>query len=734
VSADGTIYFGSADRNFYALRPDGTSLWTVATGEIVDSSGLLDDRGRVYFGSGDGILRAADAKTGSIAWTFQADSPSATGSFINWFEGSVAIGPAGTLYVPNDNFFVYALDRATGAVKWKYRMPDQTWSLPAVDVKTGTLYVGNNNLLPVLGDNTYSIAPDGTANWSVATLGTVAASPLLTPDGTAVVGGFDGYARAFAEGDGGVLWQLATRDHVYASPAMLPDGTIVQPSADGTVYAVSPVDGSIRWTFDAKTPIRSSPAVDADGHVYVGGGDGNLYVINPDGSLRYAMKLITQLRNDLNSSPALGRDAVYIGGESGEMFSVPYDWCLRPANAGDTRCATTSPPYPDGARLEWVNAFGDTQPAAPTSMPGNAPITLIFSLREKGAQQLAILDSASVQATVEPSTEASVDVSGDGKFLSITPTVAFPPGALTVRVHANYLVDLQRQGLRLSGGTIGGTVDATFSTTIDAPSGGALDPTATYELSRLSIPLPTVLPSYNQIGFDQLHYLLGIVPVTGNTGLVWMVGGVVPPGTTATIVDPATQAIIPMSFEMASDLVTMNAASGIQITVTSFRLPFQAFRLAMGFGRGGTASTAELTGSTMCGQLGFYGLFLQQLGLCNPQTDVLRVLGAGNTTKRTDLGPPPSAGMVTFSSSADGITATIQGSAVRPTEHLVGLLVADATTGLPVALQYGTGTTRTTAADGTIATVTVPTTGVTLPATTNVYLMVDTSVGARGSL
>jgi outer membrane protein assembly factor BamB len=735
VSADGTIYFGSADRNFYALRPDGTSLWTVATGEIVDSAGLLDDRGRVYFGSGDGILRAADAKTGNIEWTFQAESPSATGAFINWFEGNVSIGPKGTLYVPNDNFFVYALDRATGAVKWKHRMPDQTWSLPAVDVKTGTAYVGNNNLLPVLGDNTYSIAPEGTTDWSVATLGTVAASPLLTPDGNVVVGGFDGYSRAFAETDGTMLWQLATRDHVYASPAMLPDGTIIQPSADGTVYAVSPVDGSIRWTFDARTPIRSSPAVDAEGHVYVGGGDGNLYVINPDGSLRYAMKLIAQLRNDLNSSPALGRDAVYIGGESGEMFSVPYDWCLRPANASDTRCATKSPAYPDGARLEWVNAFGDTQPAAPSSMPGNAPITLIFSLREKGAQQLAILDSASVQATVEPSTEASIDVSGDGKFLSITPTVAFPTGPLTVTVRANYLVDLQRQGLRLSGGTVGGTVDATFSTTVSAPSGGAPDPTATYELSRLSIPLPTVLPSYNQIGFDQLHYLLGTVAVTGNTGLVWMVGGIVPPGKTASIVDPTTQAIIPMSFELANGLATMNAASGIQVTVTSFTLPFQAFRVAMSFDAGGAASgTAELTGSAVCGQIGFYGLFLQQLGLCNPQTDVLRVLGAGNTSKRTDLMPPPPVGTVTFSSSAEGITATVEGSAVRPTEHLVGLLVSDATTGLPVALQYGPGTTRSTAADGTIATVTVPTTGVTLPARTNVYLMIDTTVAAQGTL
>ena len=47
-------------------------------------------------------------------------------------------------------------------------------------------------------------------------------------------------------------------------------------------------------------------------------------------------------------------------------------------------------------------------------------------------------------------------------------------------------------------------------------------------------------------------------------------------------------------------------------------------------------------------------------------------------------------------------------------------------------LQYGTGTTRTTNPDGTLATVSVPTTNVTLPAQMRVYLMVDTTRrGAR---
>jgi hypothetical protein len=62
------------------------------------------------------------------------------------------------------------------------------------------------------------------------------------------------------------------------------------------------------------------------------------------------------------------------------------------------------------------------------------------------------------------------------------------------------------------------------------------------------------------------------------------------------------------------------------------------------------------------------------------------------------------------------------------------LLVVDAGTGLPVTLSYGLGTTRTAAADGTLATVSVPTKGVTLPAQMRVYLMVDTTTAAKGML
>src|SRR5690606_22901526 len=47
IDEEGTTYIGSADRTFYAIDAAGQVKWQLLTGEIIDSSALLDDKGRV---------------------------------------------------------------------------------------------------------------------------------------------------------------------------------------------------------------------------------------------------------------------------------------------------------------------------------------------------------------------------------------------------------------------------------------------------------------------------------------------------------------------------------------------------------------------------------------------------------------------------------------------------------------------------------------------------------------
>lgn len=736
VGADGTIYVGSADRTFYALHPDGTLAWKTVCGELIDSAALLDDRGRVYFGSGDSKLRALDAKTGEPLWTVTADDPSVNGAVINWFEGNVGIAADGTLYVPNDNYFIYALDRDTGSAKWKFKTPNQTWSLPAID-PAGNLYVGNNNMVPILGHNTFAIAPDGSQRWGVSTLGTVAASPMLTASGLVVVGAFDGYVYAYDQ-QGVKKWSFGARDHVYASTALLPDGSIVAAAADGSVYDLDPDTGAQRWQFDTPEPIRSSPSVDADGNVYFGGGDGRLYVLGPDGKLRWSILLIDADRDDLNASPALGTDAVYIGGESGQIFSVPYEYCLRPEAKSDARCTTQPPAIADGATLSWTTSFGSQLPAPPATIDPTRPITLTLAVRQHGNAQLAILDSSAVQVSITPQVPVDTVVSGDGKFVTIVPESPWLPaadGTVSIDVTAPYLVGMQRQGLALSGGTRGGVAHLAMKPAL-APAGKAtIAPDATWTLTRLAVPLPTVMPSYNQIGFDSLWYELSLVESNGSHAVGWMVGAQADAEGHASV-DPATKTILPLDILADGATLSMTAPGGITIQLDDINLPFSAFRMDLQLAGNGQDATgpASLVGSSTCSAIPVYGAFLQGLGLCNPQTDGISFVAGANVAYH---GPRPAVsglGTVSFTHDASGVTATLAGSSLPAAQHLASLLLVDASTGSAIGLGYALDTKTTKDSSGALTAVSIPFGTATVPSSVRVYLMIDATPAASTTL
>jgi hypothetical protein len=281
VGSDGTIYVGSADNIFYAINPDGTLKWKLQTNGLIDSAALLDNKGRVYFGSGDGKLYALNAGTGQTVWTYLADDPSTNSAYIRWFEGNVAIGPNGNLYVPNDNFFIYCIDRDTGNPIWKFKMNDQTWSLPAVDPSTGMLFGGNNNMLSLFGKNIYSTNANGKLQWSDFVNGTIAASPLLTSNGEMILGAFDGYVYAFkperANGSGilgpAIIFIRAlpcflTINHASGTPATMSRADTVRPIPNDhkTAFCMRAVTAAVNVRFVVKIIRFVSHSVAAETH------------------------------------------------------------------------------------------------------------------------------------------------------------------------------------------------------------------------------------------------------------------------------------------------------------------------------------------------------------------------------------------------------------------------------------------------------------------------------------
>ncbi len=744
VGAGDVVYVGSADRTFRALDATGKLVWKVETGEIIDSSGLLDDAGHVYFGSGDGKLYARNAATGAEVWTWTADSAKDTGGIISWFEGNVAIAPDGTLIVPNDNFRVYAIDRLTGQPKWHEQHADQTWSLPAIDVANGLIVHGNNQLLPALGDNLFALHLDGTAAWSTSAPGSIAASPLVTGGGLIVVGGFDGVVHAYDAKTGTQRWSYATRDHVYASAAELSDGTVVIPSCDGTVYALDPGDGHVRWAFDTLDPIRGSPAVDSDDRIYVGAGDGRLYVLEPNGKKRFSLQLISADRNDLNASPALGHEAIYLGGEDGNVFAVPYDVCLRPTAQSNPACdLTPGEALPaDGTFLLFTTKFGSPLQVPPTTIQANQALAFSLYVRAAGDTVLGLIDDATLHVDVQPPGAVVLRVSGDRRFFTLAPQTAFQPspdGKVTLHVTGQWLKDPQRDGLKTTGGTVGGPLDQTFTFSLPDGTLPALplavpaspgDDAGVWEMARLAAPLPTILPSYNQIGFDSLHWEIGLVHGDGHDAVGWVMGALPSDAAPGVVADPATKALFPVTIHFVNGRITLENQGGLALEAMGASLSFDDFRLSARLDATGEAQDggAVLSVTSTCSTIAFYGAFLQQLGFCNPVSDqlvafgaaLLRPLGAGVQHA------PAGVGKVTAQRTALTVSFALTGGTLDATQHRLGILLEDATTGVPLGLAYGPKTTQTADGAGHLTGAALDVAGANLPANTKAWLMVDT--------
>jgi quinohemoprotein ethanol dehydrogenase len=192
---DGVVYVVTGADDVFAISVDsGETLWsyraeleqtidTICCGWTSRGVGLGD--GRVYVGQLDGKLVALDQRTGEIAWSTQAErweeGFSITGAPL-YYDGLVIIGFAGAEYGIRGR--VKAFDAKTGELVWTfYTIPGpghvghdtwpadndvwqhggaSVWQTPAVDPELGLLYFSTGNPGPDFngavrtGDNLFS--------------------------------------------------------------------------------------------------------------------------------------------------------------------------------------------------------------------------------------------------------------------------------------------------------------------------------------------------------------------------------------------------------------------------------------------------------------------------------------------------------------------------------------------------------------------------------------------------
>jgi serine/threonine-protein kinase len=295
-----------------------TQLWSFKTKKAVGSSPVVAN-GMVYVGSDDKNFYAFDAncrKACMPRWSFT------TGGAI---QSSPAVGVKGMVYVGSDDKNFYAFDAGCrGACKplWSFTTKGRVRSSPVVT--KDMVYVGSE-------DNTLYAFDAGCREackprWSFATGGAIYSSPAVGANGMVYIGSYDENFYAF---DAGCpepckpLWSFTTGKYITSSPAVGANGMVYIGSYDENFYAFDAScrrDCKPRWSFPAGDAIGSSAAVTKD-MVYIGSDGHKFYAFDAKCSGGCQPRWSFPTQGLMNASPIVANGVVYVGSSDSTLYA-----------------------------------------------------------------------------------------------------------------------------------------------------------------------------------------------------------------------------------------------------------------------------------------------------------------------------------------------------------------------------------------------------------------------------
>jgi len=327
VTKKGTIYVLGSGGNLYALKPDGTLLWTcdLSGGGGSNSAPVVGNDGTIYAFM-YGCLNAV-SPNGIKKWVYNTGS---TG-LVN---GDPVLDSKGIIYFTTAGGTVYAIDTtlpdpSQEDPKWLFLTGTSIRGNVALSADGKTLYFGTYSTYTLYALNT----SDGSEKWSRQTgtsldSGGIAGTPVIGPDGIIYVTASNG-VHAF-QPDGNLKWNYTTPNLngcLSSDVAISSDGTIyviiAQMNGDGYLYALNSTDGSVERSY--KVGFQGyTPVIGADGTIYTTGGEATiifppfppvetrydyLYAFNPDLTVKWRYNLAAAPFN-----PTIGPDGtLYIG-------------------------------------------------------------------------------------------------------------------------------------------------------------------------------------------------------------------------------------------------------------------------------------------------------------------------------------------------------------------------------------------------------------------------------------
>jgi len=260
VVANGVVYFGSTDKNVYAVNArSGARAWSYPAGDAVQT-GIAVAGGAVYASSFEGDLFSLDASSGTKIWSYPAQSVSAA---------SVAVA-GGTVYTSGLGTIIMALSTSNGTKKWDLTQDGQ--GMRGIALAGHVVYLGSG------GGDVYALhGGTGKAIWTFPANGEIT-SGVAFADGLVYAGSFGQSIYALNASSGHQVWTYQTGGQI-ASGIAVANGIVYAASDDNNLYALTASGGKVVWKFPTSGQVQSGIAV-ANGRVYAGDSSGNLYALH----------------------------------------------------------------------------------------------------------------------------------------------------------------------------------------------------------------------------------------------------------------------------------------------------------------------------------------------------------------------------------------------------------------------------------------------------------------------
>ncbi len=248
IGKDGTIYLASADRNLYAINPDGNEKWRHYAGSTpIVTNPAIDEDGNIYIAPNDGTIQAI-SPNGEKKWSISLPSPAFSSPTID----------NGSLYIARNNNTIYKLNLSDGSEIWNFPITTTAKNTLNHDVtiSNGILYIGTQMQYDL--NALYAIDIEtGKEKW--------------------LFNDFTGHSA------------------IYSS--VTSKNNILYFSSFTTIYALD-LDGNLKWKFKITSTIKKAPAVGDNGIVYFGADNRYLYAVSPDG------KIVPTTENPATENPA----------------------------------------------------------------------------------------------------------------------------------------------------------------------------------------------------------------------------------------------------------------------------------------------------------------------------------------------------------------------------------------------------------------------------------------------